>query len=352
LWRWERDRRQPTRLLYLLKQPRTWFEFYCFMKLLAWVLSKPKPDGAIQILWENTSKSVNCVSDEATARSKENDKRGTPKRQRVVFLSREEELDLARQAKAGDVPARNRLFVTHWPLVASIAQKHDSPRAPAEDLIQEAYGGVNGDGSPVGLVYALGKFDPEKGIRFSTFVKSAIEWAIIDYEKRQPAEMPALDAAIIENAVDLGAHDETEGRAQKTFSRRTSRSIRNRVVHGAITVHISPYKNGLATGNAGLRRRTQCRGLAAQYRGYVRRPSEQDRGHGRHPPCSQLHDKPGGLVPAPRGEGQVLWWRRMGPADGQFTMAEGAAQACQKKTQINRRTLSAFRAYILIGRTQ
>jgi RNA polymerase sigma factor (sigma-70 family) len=246
LWRWERDRRQPKRLLYLLKQPRTWFEFYCFMKLLAWVLSKPKPDGAIQILWENTSKSVNCVSDEATARSKENDKRGTPKRQRVVFLSREEELDLARQAKAGDVPARNRLFVTHWPLVASIAQKHDSPRAPAEDLIQEAYGGVNGDGSPVGLVYALGKFDPEKGIRFSTFVKSAIEWAIIDYEKRQPAEMPPLDAAIIENAVDLGAHDETEGRAQKTFSRRTSRSIRNRVVRGAITVHISPYKNGLA----------------------------------------------------------------------------------------------------------
>jgi hypothetical protein len=42
----------------------------------------------------------------------------------------------------------------------------------------------------------------------------------------------------------------------------------------------------------------------------------------------------------------------MGTADGQFTMAEGAAQACQKKTQINRRTLSAFRTYILIGRTQ
>jgi hypothetical protein len=32
--------------------------------------------------------------------------------------------------------------------------------------------------------------------------------------------------------------------------------------------------------------------------------------------------------------------------------AEGAAQACQKKTQINRRTLSAFWAYILMGRTQ
>jgi hypothetical protein len=38
LWRWERDRRQPKRLLYLLKKPRTWFEFYCSMKLLALVL--------------------------------------------------------------------------------------------------------------------------------------------------------------------------------------------------------------------------------------------------------------------------------------------------------------------------
>jgi RNA polymerase sigma factor (sigma-70 family) len=304
LWRWERDRRQPKRLLYLLKEPRTWIEFYCLMKLLAWVLSKPKLPGVIRILWEDASKSVNCVSDEATARSKENNKRGTPRRQRVVFLSRAEELDLARRAKAGDIPARNRLFVAHWPLVASIARKHTGPRAETEDLIQEAYGDVNGEGNPVGLVYALDKFDPEKGMRFATFARQPIEWAIIDYKKRQPAEMPPLDAAIIENAVDLGAHDEPEGRAQKTFSRRTSRSIRNRVIRGTITAHISPYANGMAPETlafvAELNAEAARLNTGVTYAGLAK-----DRSHGRHSPRSQLHGKPGGLVSAPCAKGAL-----------------------------------------------
>jgi DNA-directed RNA polymerase sigma subunit (sigma70/sigma32) len=101
--------------------------------VMASLLGEPIPPGAIR---ENTSKSVNCVSDEAAARSKENDKRGTPKRQRVVFLSRVEELDLASRAKAGDVPARNRLFVAQWPQVASIARKHTTLKADTEDLIR------------------------------------------------------------------------------------------------------------------------------------------------------------------------------------------------------------------------
>ena len=254
LWRWERDRRQPKRLLYLLKQPRDLVGVCFLMEVLAWVLSKPKPihRGAIRILSESTSKSVNCVSDEAAARSKENDKRGTPRRQRVVFLSRAEELDLARRAKDGDVPARNRLFIALWPLVASIARKHAGALAATEDLIQEAYGGVNGVGNPVGLVYALNQYDPEKGIRFSTFARNPIEWAIKDYKREERTQyMPSLDAPIApvsddattwsERIPDLGAFDDT-----KTTYTRTSRSIRNRVVRGTITAHISPYANGLA----------------------------------------------------------------------------------------------------------
>jgi RNA polymerase sigma factor (sigma-70 family) len=257
LWRWERDRRQPKRLLYFLKQPRTWIELHCLMKVLAFDWVPESEGGAIRILRENTSKSVNCVSDEAAARSKENDKRGTPKRHRVVFLSRAEELDLARRAKAGDVPARNRLFVAQWPQVASIARKHTTPKADTEDLIQEAYGGVNGDGNPVGLLYALGKLDPEKGVKFSTFARDAIEWAIKDYKRREQKQfMPSLDAPIapvsddattwVERIPDLGAYDEPEEGAKKTRSTRASRSIRNRVNRGRMTAHISPYANGMA----------------------------------------------------------------------------------------------------------
>ena len=145
------------------------------------------------------------------------------------------------------MPARNRLFVAHWPLVERIARKHTGLGAETEDLIQEVYGGVNGDGNPVGIVYALDKFDPEKGVRFSTFARDAIEWAIKDYKKRQTTDMPPLNAAIIENAVDLGAHDEPEEGA-KTIPRRTSRSIRRRATPGTMTVHISPYPDGLKPG--------------------------------------------------------------------------------------------------------
>jgi RNA polymerase sigma factor (sigma-70 family) len=257
LWQWERDRRQPKRLLCLLKQPRTRLEVCFLMEVLAWLLSKPKPIylGAIRILWESTSKSVNCVSDEATDRSRENNKRGTPRRQRVVFLSRAEELELARRAKDGDVAARNRLFVALWPLVASIARKHAGPLAETGDLIQEVYGGVNGDGNPVGLMYALDKFDPEKGVLFSTFARDAIEWAIKDYKRGERKQhMPSLNAPIVlgsddattweERTPDLGVYDEPEDK--KTISRRTSRSIRRRATPGAMTVHISPYRDGLA----------------------------------------------------------------------------------------------------------
>ena len=250
LQRWDRRHHQRKRLLYLLQPPRTWLELQFLTRLLACLncsrcrllLFEQPP---LLRSWQFDKSTP--ISDEARARSKENDKRGTPKRQRVVFPSRAEELDLARRAKDGDVPARNRLFVAHWPLVERIARKHTGLGAETEDLIQEVYGGVNGDGNPVGIVYALDKFDPEKGVRFSTFARDAIEWAIKDYKKRQTTDMPPLNAAIIENAVDLGAHDEPEEGA-KTIPRRTSRSIRRRATPGTMTVHISPYPDGLKPG--------------------------------------------------------------------------------------------------------
>jgi hypothetical protein len=248
LWRLERDQRRPKRLLHFLKVPRTWIELQCLIRVLAFDWPWTSPGLRSTSVGDNHSKSVNCVSDEALARSRENNKRGKPKRQRVVFLSRQEEMDLARLAKAGDIPARNRLWVAHWPLVASIAKKHAGPLVTTEDLIHVAYAGVNGDGNPVGFLYALSKFDPEKGIRFATFARQAIEWAIKDYKgQARDQYMPSLDALIdpasddattwLERTPDIGAFADTRA----TYTR-TSRSIRNRVMRGTITAHISPYK--------------------------------------------------------------------------------------------------------------
>jgi RNA polymerase sigma factor (sigma-70 family) len=199
-----------------------------------WVVTQREPRLS-------TDKSVNCVSDQAKECSKDNDGRGPPKRQRVVFLSPVEELELVALAKNGDLPARNRLFIAQWPLVVSIAQKHASVGAATEDLIQEAYGGVNGDGNPVGLMYALDKFDSEKNFRFSTFARKPIEWAIMDYKRREQKKDTPLAGEVLEfvgGLADLGNFNDSGGTA------RTSRIIIDTT--NRMTAHISPYVSGLA----------------------------------------------------------------------------------------------------------
>jgi RNA polymerase sigma factor (sigma-70 family) len=228
------------RLLYLLRHPRSWLEARILMHVLGWFLTQRE---AIQSLgYLSTSKAVNCVSDDAMRASKARDGRGTPKRQRVAFLSREEELELVTLAKNGDLPARNRLFIAQWPLVVAIAQKHASVGAATEDLIQEAYGGVNGDANPVGLMYALDKFDPEKNFRFSTFARRPIEWAIQDYKRREHKKEIPLDGEVLDFVSSLAYlgnfNDSNAG------TTRTSRLIIDTT--NRMTGLISPYVNGLA----------------------------------------------------------------------------------------------------------
>jgi RNA polymerase sigma factor (sigma-70 family) len=178
----------------------------------------------------SADKTVNCVSDGAIESSKERDG-CTPKRRRHVFPTATEELELARRAKAGDPIARDRLLWVHWPLVHRIAKGHVTAAYPLFDLIQEGF---------IGLTKSFDQFDPERHLRFSTFAMLPIEWVILDYKRRQPKnEMIPLDAVAVENIVHLGTYSEPE-------AKRTSRSIRNRIIRGNITVHISPYVNGLA----------------------------------------------------------------------------------------------------------
>jgi RNA polymerase sigma factor (sigma-70 family) len=173
---------------------------------------------------------VNCVSDSAMARSKENDQR-MPKRRRYVLPGPSEELDLARRAKNGDAIARDRLLSAHWPLVHQTAKKHATEAHPLFDLIQEGF---------VGLTRSFDKFDPEAGNRFSTFALRPVEWAILDYKRReQKKDVIPLDGAmveILENVADLGNYHDANVRT-------STRPAMDRL---AVITHISPYQGGLA----------------------------------------------------------------------------------------------------------
>ncbi|MDQ4128737.1 MAG: RNA polymerase sigma factor RpoD/SigA [Actinomycetota bacterium] len=103
-----------------------------------------------------------------------------------TLLSHEEEVKLARGAKAGDGRAKQRLIEKNLRLVVSVAKKYRGQGLPFEDLIQEGN---------LGLIKAVEKFDPDKGFRFSTYatwwIRQAVQRAVADKGRtiRLPAHM-------------------------------------------------------------------------------------------------------------------------------------------------------------------
>jgi RNA polymerase primary sigma factor len=93
------------------------------------------------------------------------------------LLTRRQEAELARRARAGDQRAREELAERNLRLVVSVAKRYRgaSPGLPFEDLIQEGN---------IGLMKAVEKFDPERGWRFSTYatwwIRQAVQRAVAD----------------------------------------------------------------------------------------------------------------------------------------------------------------------------
>ena len=92
------------------------------------------------------------------------------------MLDAETELALARAWRdSGDEKALHRLVNAYMRLAISMAARYRRYGAPMPDLIQEA---------GVGLMKAAEKFDPDRGVRFSTYAVWWIKASIQDYVMR------------------------------------------------------------------------------------------------------------------------------------------------------------------------
>jgi RNA polymerase sigma-32 factor len=95
---------------------------------------------------------------------------------RFPMLEAEEEHVLAtRWRECGDENAALQLLTSHLRLVAKISVDYRRYGRPTSDLISEGN---------VGLIQAMKRFDPDRGIRFSTYAVWWIKASILDYIMR------------------------------------------------------------------------------------------------------------------------------------------------------------------------
>jgi RNA polymerase nonessential primary-like sigma factor len=93
---------------------------------------------------------------------------------RAPLLTPQQEYDTATRARDGDFAARQAMIEHNLRLVVSIAKNYLGRGLPMPDLIEEGN---------LGLMHAIGKFEPERGFRFSTYaswwIRQSIERAIM-----------------------------------------------------------------------------------------------------------------------------------------------------------------------------
>ena len=104
------------------------------------------------------------------------DRKFISKTMKAPLLEREEEVKLGNELRdKGDEKALEKLVSSHLRLVVKMAAGFKGYGLPVSDLIQEG---------TLGLMDAAKKFDPEKGVRFSTYARWWILASIQDYVMR------------------------------------------------------------------------------------------------------------------------------------------------------------------------
>jgi RNA polymerase nonessential primary-like sigma factor len=121
-----------------------------------------------------------------------------------------EELRYARLAVKGDFAARQKMIEHNLRLVVNVAKHYLNRGMPLLDLVEEGN---------LGLMHALGKFDPERGFRFSTYatwwIRQNVERAIMNQSRT--IRLPVHVIKELNTVLRAQRHLETHGRREPTM---------------------------------------------------------------------------------------------------------------------------------------
>jgi len=161
------------------------------------------------------------------------------------FLTKRVQLELGRRYLQGDEQAGNDLVVSHLPFVVNLAKKHFYAWRFGLTFLDLISAGE------VGLVEPLERYDFRKGVKYTTFVRRPINWAILrEIELAIRRVIPPEGAKLIHEVGEEGwlleniearKVDDLEGRELVEYLwRRTKLSPRERMIV-KLRVHEEDY---------------------------------------------------------------------------------------------------------------
>lgn len=126
-------------------------------------------------------------------------------------INAEEEIELTKKIKMGDISARNKLCKANLRFVISVAKQYYNGQSPLDDLINEGN---------IGLIKASEKFDETRGFKFISYAVWWIRQSIMQYlaENGRPIRLPLNKVGMVNKIKQANSNLEQIYQRQPTVS--------------------------------------------------------------------------------------------------------------------------------------